>query len=249
MEILPVLRLIWRRRIVLAAATVAAVAVLVALGGTHPRSSSGAVAWTAVVLDTPKSQLVDVAPPGADTLPWRASLLTHLMATEASTQALARRLGVPAYQVAVFDPELSLPLVPTWTARGGATAASLIYAPYVLTVFVKDGSLPMISIEASALDRGRAKRLADAAVGVLESESSPAGHFTSLITTGGKGASLQPFVVEPVAPVRVKVFRATALPVTAIGASLFVFLVVCTGGLLLPKLSRRIHARDRALPA
>ena len=54
MEILPVLRLIWRRRILLVIATVAAIAVFVGLGGTKPASSSSAVAWTRVTLDTPK---------------------------------------------------------------------------------------------------------------------------------------------------------------------------------------------------
>lgn len=248
MEILPVLRLIWRRRLLLASGIFGAVAILVALGGTKPASSLSAVAWTRVALDTPKSQLVDVAPSGADTLVWRASLLTHLMATETSTQELARRLGVGTHQVMVIDSALAVPLVPTSMAQGAAVAA-LTVAPYVLTVFVKNDSLPVISIEAAAPDRAGAKRLADVAVAVLESQASRGGGFTSQIVTGGKGFRLQAFLVGQVAPVRVKLVPATALPVKAIGASFLVFLVWCAGGLLLPGLCRRVRSSGRALPA
>ena len=248
MEILPVLRLIWRRRLPLAAGVFGAVAILVALGGTKPVTTPSAVAWTGVALDTPKSQLVDVAPSGADTLAWRASLLTHLMATESSTQELARRLGVGNDQVTVVDPALALPLVPTAMAQAAATASQTV-APYVLTVSVESDTLPVISIEAAAPHRADAERLADAAVAVLESQASPGGHFISQIVTGGKGFRRQAFVVEQVAPVRVKLLQATALPIKAIGASFFVFLVWSAGVLVLPGLSRRIRAYGGAVPA
>jgi hypothetical protein len=242
MEIVPVLRLMWRRRFPLAAGVLAAVAILVTLGGTKLVTSTSAVAWTRVALDTPKSQLVDASPSGAGTLAWRTSLLSHLMATEASTQDLAKRLGVKTDQVAVVDPTLAVPLIPTDMATAAAQAASSVVTPYVLTVSVPDALLPVISVEAAAPDQTRAKRLADAAVAVLESQASPGGHFASQIASNVNDFTLQQFVIGPVGPVRAKLLSSTALPVKAIGASLFVFLVWCAGVLLMPKLTRTLRA-------
>ena len=148
-----------------------------------------------------------------------------------------------------MDTALAVPDVPASMPQKAAQAAVPSAAPYVLTVFLRDDSLPVISIEASAPDRAGATGLADAAVAVLGSEASPGGHFTSLIVTGGQGFRLQAFVVDQVSPVRVKLVSSIALPVKAIGASFFVFLVWCAGALLLPRLSRRVRARGRALPA
>ena len=56
-------------------------------------------------------------------------------------------------QVAVVDPALATPLVATAMAQAAATASSHATAPYVLTVFVENDSLPVISIEAAAPSR------------------------------------------------------------------------------------------------
>jgi hypothetical protein len=249
MELLQSLRAIWRRRLPLAAGVLVAAAVLVALGGTNPVTTANAVAWTGVTLDTPQSQLVAVAPLGADTLPWRAALLTHLMATETSTQQLARRLGVGADQVVVVDPALATPLVSTAMAQAAAMAASRNVAPYALTVFVENQSLPVISVEAAAPNRLGAERLAGAAVAILESQASRGGPFTSRIPTGAKVFERQPFAIGQVAPVRVKLLPATALRTTAVGASILIFLVWCAGVLIVPRLSKALRPRRTPLPA
>lgn len=249
MELLPVLRLIWRRRLPLVVGVVIAAVVLVLLGGTKPVTTPSAVAWTSVALDTPESQLVGVAPRGGDSLAWRASLLTHLMASASTTQELAERAGVSARQVTVVDPALALPLVPTAMAQAAATAASGTVTPYVLTVFTKNDLLPVISIEAAAPNSGTAERLAHAAIAVLESQASRGGHFTSHILTSVNALSRQPFVVEQVTPLRVKALPSTALPVKAIGASFFVFVVWSAGVLLVLPLFRRRTSDGRALPA
>ena len=250
MEILPVLRLIWRRRILLVIATVAAIAVFVGLGGTKPASSSSAVAWTRVTLDTPKSQLVDVASSGSDTLTWRSALLTHVMAAEGPTRAIARRFGVRADEVNVVDSDVAVPLDLTWLALNAAKSTGEFVRPYVVTLFVKDSSLPVISLEAAAPNRRDAVRLANAAVAVLESQSSPGGRVKSRISTaGGTGSGLQPFTVAPVAPVRVKLFTASSISTKAIAAAFLVLVASCIAGSLLSRVSRRLSARDRALPA
>jgi hypothetical protein len=249
MELLPLLRLIWRRRLALGAGVLAAVAVLVALGGTGSVTTSSAVAWTRVTLDTPKSQIIATAPAGADTLAWRASLMSHLMATGNSTEQLARWLHVSADQITVVDPTFAQPLVPTDTAAAAIKAAASILTPYALTVYADD-QLPAISIEAAAPDTTDALRLAQAAVAVLESESSPGGHLKSLIPTGLGALAQQPFVVAQVSPLHVALMRSSSLPTKPIAAALFVFVVFCIGALVvLPRLSRRVRPRGGALAA
>ena len=138
MELLPLLRWGWPRRLVLAGALVASIAAFLALGGSRSSGATSAVAWTQVTLDTPRSQLAAAAPAGADTLSWRASLLVHLMATDASTRELANRLGVTQNELAVVDPSLLAPTVRTSMAVASAQAAPLVAAPYSLDVFLPD---------------------------------------------------------------------------------------------------------------
>src|SRR5690348_12238127 len=124
MELLPILRLMWRRRFPLAVGAVVALALLIGMGGTRPLTTKSAVAWTTVALDTKKSQLVDVAPSGGSTLAWRAALLGDLLMTTRAQQDIAHRMGVPGDQVLVSDADLSLPLVPTAMANAAANAAT-----------------------------------------------------------------------------------------------------------------------------
>lgn len=247
MELLPILRSLVRRRLGLAVGLLATIVVFVGLGGTKPATRSSPVAWTSVSLDTPKSQLVYVAPSGADTLPWRASLLTHLLATPTLTEELAGRVGVAPDQVGVADPNLDVPLLETTPALDAAKAASASAAPYVLTPFIKDNSLPVISIEAVGPNRAGAVRLARAAVVVLQSQASAGGTFTSPVKTDAKVSKLQPFVVDQVAPIRVKVLTASKPPIKAIGAALFIFVFWCAGVALLPSRRDRRAGREAAL--
>jgi hypothetical protein len=247
MELLPILRLVWRRRLAFAIGLCAAVAVFVALKGTKPARSATVVAWTRVALDTPKSQLVEVSPAGADTLAWRASLGSALMSSGTSTQQVARRLGVAADQVAVVDPAFTVPLVTTAMAQQAAAAARTV-APYVLTFSAANNSLPLISVVASGPDRAGSVRLAQAGVAVLESQASQGGSFRSQIATNAGEHSRQAFVVEQVAPMRVTVLTKSKLRLKAIGASLFVLLVTCVAVLLLPgERRRRRRLRARAI--
>ena len=120
MEILRVVRLLWRRRVALALGLLSAAALTLVGGRTEPTSSG--VASTRVVLDTPKSQLVDSAPAGATSLGWRASLLAHLVASDGAQRQVAVRLGVPVDQLAVVDPLLAVPAVPASLPKNVADA-------------------------------------------------------------------------------------------------------------------------------
>ena len=250
MEFVPIIRLIWRRRILLATGVFCAVWTLVALGGTKPVTNKSAVAWTHVALDTPKSQLVDAAPNGVATLIWRAGLLMHLMTTDASTQDIARRLGVRADQVLVVDSNLAVPAVSTTMAQAASTAASLGVAPYTLTVAIANNAIPVITIKASAVNPVSAQRLAAAAVALLKSQASPGGTFVShVLTGGGTGLKLQPFKVEQIAPIRVKLLSSSSPPLKAVGGSVAVFAFWVACGVLMPRLMRRFRTRSRMLTA
>lgn len=249
MEILLVLRAVWRRRRLLASGLVCSLVVLVGLGGATPATKSSSVGSTSVTLDTPRSQLVTAAPAGAETLQWRASLLEHLMSTDASTKQLAERLGVPPHKVLVVDSDLADPLVATSMAQASAKAAADVLAPYMLTVFLGNPSLPVISIEADAPTRASARRLATAAVGVLQSEASPAGTFSSTVKTNGGHLARQPFVVTRTSPVRVKVVTSTSLSLKPIAAALLVFVGWCIAGRRVARRVRRLRLGQRPLPA
>jgi hypothetical protein len=238
MELLPLFRLIWRRRLLLGIGLVVAVALAVAIGGPPP--SSSAVAWTRVALDTPTSQLVKSAPAGADTLTWRASLLVHLMKTDDVQRELARRLGVPTDQVAVVDPGLATPEIPASLPTAASDAAAMTVAPYTLTVFAPSLYLPLIAIEAAAPDHASAESLAAGAADILESQSSLSGaRYESMIKTGGPPATLERFLVEQVAPIRTKPVNAPVVPIKQIGAPVFLFAIWAVGVLLLPLLLGR----------
>ena len=149
MELIPPIRRLWARRVPLAVAFLLAIAATVAVG--PPPKSVSAVAWTQVSLDTPDSQLVDSTPKGADSLSWRASLLMHQLATDDSRRRLASALGVRVDEVAVVDPVLDQPQVPASVPQHAADAAAVSPAPNVLTVEMRNSSLPVIAIEASYL--------------------------------------------------------------------------------------------------
>src|SRR3954447_1200826 len=149
MELMPVMRILWSRKAWLTFGAVVAVAAWVALGGERSVTTSSAVAWTRVAVDTPRSQLVATAPAGSGTLAWRASLLMHLMATQASTDELARRLDVRRNEVTFVDRTLSIPRVPASIPQRASDAAAVTAAPYVVTAYFANSSLPVISIEAA----------------------------------------------------------------------------------------------------
>jgi hypothetical protein len=232
MEVLPILRVLWRRRLALVLGLLVVAGLVVVRGATDP--SSG-LASTRVALDTPNSQLVDVAPVGATTLAWRASLLAHLVSSDSAKQEVARRLGIPVDQLAVNDPIMSFPVVPASVPKAVAEVAAITPAPYVLSVFLPNGELPIIDIEAYAPDRSAAARLAGAATSFLESEGSPPGR-----------PRMQPFVIQSVAPVHAKTVRSHNGVVKAGAVAIFLFCLWCACVALGPLVLRRVRpsARD-----
>ena len=150
MELLPLLRWGWRRRLVLVGALVAAVAAFVGLGGSRSSGASTAVAWTQVTLDTPQ------LPASRGSAGGRGHAALACVAARAFDGD--RRLDPSAREPARRDPERtwgsrSEPLGADRPDRNGGTsalAATEITTPYTLEVFLADPELPLISIEAGA---------------------------------------------------------------------------------------------------
>ena len=246
MELLAVVRALWRRRFLVAAGVILSIAAAVALGGAPPASSG--VAWTRVVLDTPKSQLVSSAPKAADSLPWRTNLLIHLLDTEQMKQQLATKVGVPIDQIGVVDSELLSPQVGASLPHKAGEAAAISYAPYALTATMPNDSLPMIAIEAAAPDAAGAKKLATAAVDVLAAQSSQAGTYSSPILTGGVNET-EGFTISRAAPLHARTIVTKSLPVKGIGAALFLLISWCCAITILPLLAHRVLRRRSVQPA
>jgi hypothetical protein len=261
MEVLGLLGVLWRRRLALAVGAIAAVAAAVAVG-TAPPSSYG-VGWARIVLDTPESQVVDTKPSGADTLPWRASLLIHLMSSDQERRDLSRRVGIRPEELAVIDTGLSAPEATASLPSAASKLAAVDPAPYVLTMYRSTDQLPMITIEGAAPDTRRAARLVQGVVDMLKAQGHPGTRLRA--TTGADGrpeafpvdqASLQGFVVEDAAPTRAKPVISGGSPLVPLMVGLALFTLWAMVVAVVPRLVRLARAgivipsrtQDRELP-
>ncbi len=224
MELVAILRVLWRRRVAVGAG--ALLALVVGFGMASPTQRSG-VAWTTVALDTTPSQLVAPSPAGADTLSWRSSLVTHVMAGDEVRARVAREVGVPAASLAILEPALHVPSVPAALPRRATEAAARLREPYVVTLTATEETAT-ISMVAMAPERDAAKRLGDATVRALEAQGSPA-----------EGATIQPFDVVPAAPVAAREVVSKRGQLTGVGAA-FAFVVAwCAAIAAVPDRRRR----------
>jgi hypothetical protein len=202
MEIVDILRVLWRRRLLVLIGTPAAM--LLVLVGTHrltlsppglaPAPSPTGLASAAILLDTPSSQIVDLHAPGATALEVRSDLLSSLLASAGARSALARHAGLRSDQIDlspfVIAPALSSPL-----ARRVAELDAAANRAYVVRVNV-DPVQPLVAITATAPDAATARRLAQATVDTLAQLAAPNG------TAGTTG-----YVVKPLgAPRAITVF-------------------------------------------
>jgi hypothetical protein len=162
MQLVNILRALWRLRLVVVLmgvlSLIAGLSVAFKLPSLETRRYEVGVATAKVLVDTPKSQVVEVAPKGSETLGVRANLLANLMVDGALKAEIAKRAGIatddlegivasqadPGSVVAPRDPR-----GPSLTTRVTASA---------------DGDLPFIEIEARAPDAAGASKLAGAAV-------------------------------------------------------------------------------------
>ena len=171
MELVDLARALWRRRLLVAVGVLAALALAVKALTKPPPGSSG-MAWTRVMIDTPKSQLASAEQAGMDSLIWRAHLLADLMTTQESTGAIARSAEIAAENLRVQEPQLYDSTVPTPLPVTAQKAAAIVVEPYVVTLRYV-WNLPVIEVETGAPDRQSAIRLAKAVTATLEAADTP----------------------------------------------------------------------------
>jgi hypothetical protein len=162
-ELVTILRELWRLRILVVLVALAAVGMgyAVAYQVSFPpqsRSYTVGIATARILVDTPESQVVEVAPKGSETLGARANVLANLMVDGELKAAIAERAGVPPSK-----------LVAAAESAGGPEAVKpLTRDSLALTTGVVVNTdlaeLPIIKVEAQAPDTQKAIALANAAV-------------------------------------------------------------------------------------
>jgi hypothetical protein len=167
MDTVTILRRLWRFRLLVAVSALLAIAAgcLVVYKWSPPlklesRKYVVGVATARILVDTPASQVVDVAPKGSDVLGGRATLLANLMVEGEIKSAIATKAGVdPAKLVGVSDSG-AVTGVP---ADAPSDPRGFQLGTHVLTTAGGD-SLPIIQVDAQAPDAAGAQRLATSAV-------------------------------------------------------------------------------------
>jgi hypothetical protein len=228
MELVALARVLWRRRLLLVLGAFVALAVgLVLMRGPSTRSG---VASLRIALDTRTSQLVDASGAGADSLTWRAELLADLAGSRTVVDQISRQTGVPADQLVVSAPYLSIPIIPTPLPTRALDAAAASPAPYRLSVGTDEG-VPIISIEARGPDPILAARLATATADALE----------TTVLTPGAVPKVHDVVVDRVSKPHVRELTDRPARKIAAGAAVVVFGLWCAAVGLLSRLPRRLQ--------
>jgi hypothetical protein len=172
MDIVTMLRDLWRLR--LCVAVVCMIAVLAGMLVLYkpsippkPRRHDIGVATAQILVDTPQSQVVQVSPAGSALLAEQANVLATLMVDGTIKADIAQRAGIPADEFA------GVTTAAVDQSSSGPLAVSVPSAPhpYVLTTQLLTNnsgqSLPIIALNAQAPDSAAAANLADAAVAGL----------------------------------------------------------------------------------
>jgi|1186.fasta_scaffold41030_2 hypothetical protein len=169
MDTVTILRRLWRFRLLVASAALFAIVVgcLVVYRYSAPlklesRKYVVGVATARILVDTPASQVVDVAPKGSDQLGGRATLLANLMVDGEIKSAIAKKAGLAPNKL--FSQSDAAPV-------DGAPAKPANPRGYALgtKVLTTNGgdALPIIEVDAQGPDAASAQRLANAAVAGL----------------------------------------------------------------------------------
>jgi hypothetical protein len=239
MELVTILRELWRQRIAVALSALVAiligtvVAFHVSTASPHFKSRQYTIGLgTAhMLVDTPASQTVDIKPTG-DTpvdLFARASLLANLMGSRTVSQLIAQRAGLLPTQLRVITPavagapDAALPSATTPDPDG-------LHGVSTLTVSVSDG-LPIISVNAESPDADRAAQLANAGVAGLQD-------YLKSVAATQKVPDAKRVVVSTFGPAQSGTVTRGPRRLFAIVAVLFVFMALCAMLLIVSGIAR-----------
>jgi hypothetical protein len=168
-----ILRDLWSHRLYVAGVCVLALlagfSVMYKLPAFQSRHHEVGVATVHILIDTPSSQVVEVAPKGSDTLGTRANLLASLMIDGVVKSSIAHRAGLQPNQLAGVTDAATGPSSASGPTSQAAPSGS---NAYVLTTQVLINSagieLPIIEADAQAPTGAGAAKLANAAVAGLQ---------------------------------------------------------------------------------
>ena len=169
MELLAFLR--WLRRHPIAVALGVVIAAAAAFMSVQGPSRTFAIASQRLVLDTPKSQLLNADPAGADTLTWRAAVLSEMTATRPLEDRIARDMGVPSRSLGVMSMNLTDPAVESALTTAAQEAEAEAGERYLVAVSF-DERFPLITVATRAPDRQAAARLATVTTAALSAAAS-----------------------------------------------------------------------------
>jgi hypothetical protein len=237
-ELIAILRLLWRRRLLVALAAVASAGCGMVLGS-GPTQVVG-VGSSRLVVNTPQSQVVDASSTNKQTLVNHAPMLADLLATAGPRERIAQLLGIPVKQLSVIDKRLTSPNIGTPLPTGAADAALATGAPYSLLLNPYQGPVPIVEFDVQAPTVTGARRLLDAAGSVLEE--------TVKTPTPGPDGNLRVSVIS--AP-HVRQVEHGPRKIYKIAGTFVVFVLLSTIVLLLPKRrgrTRRPFNARRLLP-
>jgi len=232
MELVAVLRALWRFRLLVVVGCVVA-------GGLGYMATQGAttyqgVASTRVMLDTPTSQTLEANSLFGPSLEWRAALVGDLMASDAARDRVARGMGIPADQLYIHAPYMSVAPVAAQLPRHALEVGSASSEPYELAI-QSVAKLPIITIDARAPTRAKAARLATRGAEAVKAKADEP------TVPGGK------FVVEKISPVRTREISSGPRKAIAAAVAIGVLALWCAAITLFAGLrDRRRAARDPA---
>jgi capsular polysaccharide biosynthesis protein len=227
MELVAILRLLWRHRVLVLLAGL--VAVLVGLStsyriGFPPKLESrhyqvGIGSATALV-DTPNSQVVDLGPDtGSDiqTLSTRASLLANLITSSPLKDQIAAKAGIRTDELDTSAPDAATGETADVVLKGKDQTA------HVLTAAIANldsGQIPIISVSTQAPDAAGAAALADASISVLQR------HILTMAGTD-KVPARRRVVVRELGPARSTTVSRGPSPIVGLLIGLLVLVVGC----------------------
>jgi hypothetical protein len=162
MDTVTILRRLWRHRLLVGLVAVFAVIVGIFVSYKLPsfqsRKYEVGVATARILVDTPASQVVDVAPKGSDSLGVRATLLSNLMVDGVVKSVIAKRAGIPEAKLyGIADSADGSSPGDKPDPRGYSLATTVL-------VTTKGDSLPIIQLTATGPDARGAEKLANASI-------------------------------------------------------------------------------------
>jgi hypothetical protein len=192
------------------------------------------VATARLLVDTPSSQVVQVAPRGSDVLGVRANLLANLMVDGTIKDAIASRAHLKSSQLGGMSEASKDPSSPA-----GAPKERFKYSMITRVLANLSGDqLPIIEIEAQAPDTSRAAGLANAAVTGLQS-------YLDAKALQEHIAPERRLRVTSIGDAQVSHEVRGPSPMLAAIAVLFVFSLLIGGILVLPTLGKAWYAASK----